>query len=82
MRPKPRQLAPVVLVAATPILLLCAIWNWLALLPLAAYLLLIALGASYGAVKHKSPCILLAMIALPCMHFAWGAGFLRRFLFR
>lgn len=37
----------------------------------------LAIGAGLAmAIRHRSPCGLLASVALPAMHLPWGAGFL------
>jgi succinoglycan biosynthesis protein ExoA len=75
-----RQLLP-------PIALLCVLAGLL-LAPLMPIALMLPLGyfAAMGlstlqlTLKQRSACVLLAAPALATMHFAWGAGFLRRML--
>lgn len=80
---KPRQLAPVALAGGSMVLLIVAALGLpAALLPLGLYLIACAAVAIAGAIKHRSACIVLATIALPIIHLAWGAGFIRKWLFR
>jgi succinoglycan biosynthesis protein ExoA len=76
--PRPRQLAPVFLVLVELLVLLAAAIDPRALLFFAAYAAAVGAVAAYGAAKQRSPCVLLAAIAFPLMHHAWGAGFLSR----
>lgn len=85
LRPRLRQVAPAVnmaLIAAglavaaaggaagsTPLAALGLAW------PL-AYLAVLALASGWMALRHASPCGLLAGPALALMHLPWGAGFL------
>lgn len=76
--PKPRQLAPIVLVAANSALLAAAPARPRALAPLGFYLGAMAATAIYGAVTRRDPCVLTSAAAFPVMHHAWGAGFIGR----
>lgn len=85
LRPRLRQVAPAVnlaLIAAglavagagvaagsTPLAALGLAW------PL-AYLAILALASAWMALRHRSPCGLMAGPALALMHLPWGAGFL------
>jgi succinoglycan biosynthesis protein ExoA len=76
--PRPRQMAPVLLLLAEAAALAAAPFQpWaLALFPLYAA----ALGAVglWGAARERSLCLLAAPLAMAIMHHAWGAGFLCR----
>ncbi|MEL6388276.1 MAG: glycosyltransferase family 2 protein, partial [Pseudomonadota bacterium] len=80
LRPRLRQLIPVVnLLAQALALLLAPLFPVTLLLP-AAYLAVLALVSLVGAVRLGSVCGLWAGSALLIMHMAWGAGFLRQSL--
>lgn len=77
MRPRIRQLAAPILVAAIGLGVLLAPLTWLGFLPLAAYALALVGTSAVGVVKLGTPCGLWAGPALAAMHLPWGAGFLR-----
>jgi succinoglycan biosynthesis protein ExoA len=80
MRPRLRQMIPVVNLSVLSLsLLLSPLLPALLLLPL-AYLAVLALVSLAGAAKLGSACGLWAGVALGIMHNAWGAGFLRQAL--
>jgi succinoglycan biosynthesis protein ExoA len=76
--PRPRQMAPVLLLLAEIAALAAAPFQpWtLALFPFYAA----PLGAVglWGAARERSFCLLAAPLAMAIMHHAWGAGFLCR----
>jgi len=75
-RLKPRQLAAPILTVAMAGALLMSPLIPASLLFVAAYLLATLLvGVSFLAARRDA-CLLLAVVALPCIHFGWGAGFL------
>lgn len=78
MRPRARQLIPVLnLIVLTACLLIAPFWPWALILP-GLYLLLLAGISCAGAVALRGPCGLWAGPVLGIMHNAWGAGFLRQ----
>lgn len=77
-----RQLAPVAMTAATPVLVLLSLFSTCFLLPLAAYAGLVLFAGGYEAFKTKDPRLLLSALAFPVMHYAWGAGFIRHLIRR
>ena len=81
MRLKPRQIAPIMLAVLTPPIWFAAFWVlWPMLFWIAMYLTPILVLSGAVAVKRKSPCILLASIAIPIMHHAFGVGYLCQWL--
>lgn len=82
MRPRLRQLFPVLAVLGIAMsLAVGAIWPP-ALLLTAGYLALMAAVSIAGAVAMRSVCGLLAGPAMGAMHLAWGGGFLRQAVLR
>ena len=73
---KLRQLAPVALAAGTPPLLILSLLSPGFLLPLLAYVALVAVVAVRAAISQRDPRLLLTALVFPVMHFAWGTGFL------
>lgn len=79
MRPRPRQLIPVINFAGLVLaLLLSLVWPWALIAPL-GYLAVLALVSAL-AVRRIGPCGLWAGPALAAMHNAWGLGFLHGFV--
>jgi succinoglycan biosynthesis protein ExoA len=78
--PRPRQLAPAILVPWHALVLVAAWRRPALLLAPAAYVAALAAVSAAAAVRRREPCLLLAPPALVTMHHAWGAGFLSRVL--
>jgi succinoglycan biosynthesis protein ExoA len=76
--PRPRQLAPPVLVVWHAAVLVAAFWQPLVLLAPAAYLAALTAVSAVAAVRRRQGCLLLGPVALATMHHAWGAGFISR----
>ena len=74
-----QMLPPLALLGVLGGLLLAPITPWALLLP-AGYFGAIGVGTVALAFSARSPCVLLAAVALPTMHFAWGVGFIGRLL--
>jgi succinoglycan biosynthesis protein ExoA len=72
-----QMLPPIALVAVGLSLLLALITPYALVVPLGYFSVLLAASLSL-AIDAGSACVLLAAPALATMHFAWGAGFLRR----
>lgn len=91
LRPRLRQIAPavnLVLLALGALMMLAglvagsgAIFAIGAIWPL-LYLFVLVAGSLWMALRHRSPCGLLAGLALAAMHLPWGAGFLTGLLRR
>ena len=81
MRPKPRQMAPLVIVPAVLLAAVAPLVSaWLAL-PMAAWALVaLAYGALLG-LRGRSRCTSLAGVAAMTMHLGWSFGFWRQWLF-
>ncbi len=78
IRPRPRQLFPVLnLLALGGSLLLATVLPWALAYPVFYGSVLVAVSV-WLAVKHRSACGLLAGPAAAIMHVAWAAGFLRQ----
>lgn len=77
---KPRQGAPLLLLAGVAGALLVAPWRPAALLAPGMYWAAIAAVAAYKAVEARSLCVLGAAVAAPVMHLSWAVGFLVRVL--
>lgn len=76
MRPRLRQVAPVILtLGVTGGLVLGLVWPVLGVFPMAYFALLAAFSLN-TALKKRCACGLWAGIALAAMHLPWGAGFL------
>ncbi|MEM1105047.1 MAG: glycosyltransferase family 2 protein [Pseudomonadota bacterium] len=77
IRPRPRQVFPVLNTAALIASLAAAPVFPLALVYPLAYALALAGASAWLTVKHRSACALLAGPAAGIMHIAWSAGFLK-----
>ncbi len=75
-RLKPRQLAPPALVIGLVLTLATTVVTPLGWLPTFAYLGAALVAGAAMAMRGRDACLLLAAVALPVMHLAWGAGFL------
>jgi succinoglycan biosynthesis protein ExoA len=75
LRPRLRQVAPVVAVAGLSLGVLAPLHPAF-LVPAAGYLALVAAASLWTALRLGSPCGLWAGPALAAMHLPWGAGFL------
>jgi succinoglycan biosynthesis protein ExoA len=78
--PRPRQMAPVALLAAEALALGAAPFLPLTLLLFPAYAAALSLVGLWGAVRQRSLCVLAAPVVMAIMHHTWGAGFLARLL--
>jgi succinoglycan biosynthesis protein ExoA len=78
--PRLRQLAPVLLVIGEAAILALAPLAPALLLAFAAYGASLMATAIYGAIRARSPCVLLAPLAFIIMHHSWGIGFLSKLL--
>lgn len=77
MRPRLRQLAPVLLLfAVAGSLVLAPVWWPFALVPL-IYLALCSVEGLRAAVTRRDPWLLLSGVAIAVMHLSFGAGFLQ-----
>jgi succinoglycan biosynthesis protein ExoA len=75
-RLKLRHLAAPALTVAMALAVLASPLIPAALLLIAAYLLAaLVIGVGFAG-SQRDPCLLLAVVALPCIHLGWGAGFL------
>ena len=77
---KLRQMLPPIALAGVSVGLLLAPLTPFALLLPTGYFAAVAAGSIALALTTRSPCALLALLALPTMHFAWGAGFIGRLI--
>ena len=75
--PRPRQIAPVLILAGTAAALAVAPWLPAALALPAAYLLLCCGWGGVAALRRRDPALLAMGPAAVTMHLSWGAGFLR-----
>lgn len=76
-RPRPRQIAPPLLVVWHAALLLLGIRRRRAFVaPVGAYLAALTGVSVLGAARRREPAALAAPVALATMHHAWGSGFL------
>lgn len=76
MRPRPRQIIPVMNLAGLVLaLLLAPVSHWLLLFPVAYAGVLVAVSC-IGVVRVGTACGLWAGVALGAMHNFWGAGFI------
>jgi succinoglycan biosynthesis protein ExoA len=80
LSPKPRQLGPPALVAASVLAAAVRPARRAARWPAALYLAAVTGTAVLGAARRREVCSLMSVIALPTMHYSWGAGFLSRWL--
>lgn len=80
MRPRLRQILPVLAVLAITASLLTGLMWPPAFLVAGGYLILVFLVSVLGASVLKSACGLWAGPAMAAMHLAWGGGFLTQFL--
>ena len=72
-----RQVIPAALVVLFGTAIgLAPFWPWALIAP-AAYLAGVSVSAVVLATQSADPCVLGAALALPLMHLAWGAGFIR-----
>lgn len=78
--PKPRQMAPVAVLAGCAAGFVAAPVVPAALTVPAAYVGILAVASVAIAVRRRSACGLLAGLAAATMHLAWGAGFMREWL--
>jgi len=75
-RLKLRHLAAPALTAAMAVAVLASLLTPAPLLLVAAYLLAaLMIGVGFAGTQRDA-CLLLAVVALPCIHLGWGAGFL------
>lgn len=79
-RPKIRQMLPVLALLGSLIGLLAAPFCPLAILLPASYVTILILASVFIGLKKKSPCGLLAGVALGTMHMSWAAGFIMQSL--
>ncbi len=76
-----RQAIPPLFVAGLILLVLTALFFratlWVLEISVAIYVFTLLLAGTHLTIKHKSIALLLGVpLAMACMHFAWGAGFL------
>lgn len=76
--PRPRQMAPVMLLLVETASLLAAPFLPWTLLLFPVYAAALAAVGLWGAAKQRSLCLLAAPLVMAIMHHAWGAGFLWR----
>ena len=76
--PRPRQMAPVLLLLAEAAALAAAPFLAWTLLLFPLYAAALAAVGVWGAARHRHACLLAAPVAMAIMHHAWGAGFLSR----
>lgn len=76
IRPRPRQLAPLGILAACVAALLLGLWNrWFLLVP-ASYAALCLAWAAAASLRARDPWLLAAGPALVVVHLGWACGFL------
>lgn len=78
LAPRPRQIAPVLLLLAEAASLAAAPFIHWTLLLFPAYAAALSTVGVWGVVKQRSLCLLAVPVAMAIMHHAWGAGFLCR----
>jgi succinoglycan biosynthesis protein ExoA len=76
LRPRPRQIAPVVILLMTVSGLLLAPLHSVFALPLLGYLGICTVWAAAAAYRARDPWLLAMGSAATIMHLSWGAGFL------
>lgn len=79
MRPKPRQMAPLVVAPAVLLAVLAPVWWPLSLPALAWALICLGYGLLLG-VQARSGCVAMSGVAIMIMHLSWSIGVWRQWL--